>query len=291
MSHKNPDLTFSHLTNEELLQASDGELSPNRMAEVQAHLASCWTCRARKSDIDGAIADFVRAHRQTLNPEIPPIDAPRAMLRARLGAQASATPSRRWQQIFRLQSPVFVVVCVCAVAVACLLIAQMLSHHAVRRAANIDSSVRILPNSRLTPGATRQISISDVCSMSHEEVIADVSPMLRQQVLHEYDVPDAGPGDYEIDYLIAPGLGGTGDIRNLWPQPYGLGVWNARVKDELEERLHQMVCEGQLDLSTAQRDIATDWIAAYKKYFHTDRPLPLQSELDGRNYPGYLPVM
>ncbi len=30
-----------------------------------------------------------------------------------------------------------------------------------------------------------------------------------------------------------------------------------------------MVCSGKLDLSTAQRDIATDWIAAYKKYFHT----------------------
>ena len=31
--------------------------------------------------------------------------------------------------------------------------------------------------------------------------------------------------------------------------------------------------EGKLDLATAQRDIATDWIAAYKNYFHTDRPL------------------
>jgi hypothetical protein len=46
------------------------------------------------------------------------------------------------------------------------------------------------------------------------------------------------------------------------------------VKDALEDRLHSMVCEGKLDLRTAQRDIATDWIAAYKKYFHTDRPLP-----------------
>jgi len=31
-------------------------------------------------------------------------------------------------------------------------------------------------------------------------------------------------------------------------------------------------------LSTAKRDIATDWIAAYKKYFHSDRPLEI-SEL------------
>jgi hypothetical protein len=42
------------------------------------------------------------------------------------------------------------------------------------------------------------------------------------------------------------------------------------VKDDLEERLHEMVCTGQLDLTTAQRDIATEWIAASKKYFRTD---------------------
>jgi hypothetical protein len=34
-----------------------------------------------------------------------------------------------------------------------------------------------------------------------------------------------------------------------------------------------MVCAGTVELSTAQKDIAGDWIAAYKKYFHTDKPL------------------
>jgi hypothetical protein len=48
---------------------------------------------------------------------------------------------------------------------------------------------------------------------------------------------------------------------------------NARVKHELEDRLHEMVCNGELDLSTAERVISTEWIVAYKKYFHTDRPL------------------
>jgi hypothetical protein len=28
-----------------------------------------------------------------------------------------------------------------------------------------------------------------------------------------------------------------------------------------------------LDLAEAQRAIASNWIAAYKKYFHTDEPL------------------
>jgi hypothetical protein len=102
---------------------------------------------------------------------------------------------------------------------------------------------------------------------------------LRQEIFQEYGIEAPRADDYEIDYLIAPGLGGTEDIHNLWPEPYKSPAWNARVKDALEEQLHQLVCAGRLDLPTAQRDIATDWIAAYKKYFHTDAPLALRSDL------------
>ena len=81
------------------------------------------------------------------------------------------------------------------------------------------------------------------------------------------------PGDYELDYLITPELGGASDRENLWPERYGSRVWNARVKDDLERLLPRMVCEGRLELAVAQRDIAADWIAAYKKYFHASAPL------------------
>jgi hypothetical protein len=57
-------------------------------------------------------------------------------------------------------------------------------------------------------------------------------------------------------------------------------VWNAHVKDQLEDRLHEMVCRGDVDLATAQRDISTDWIAAYRKYFHADRPVEDGSSMD-----------
>jgi hypothetical protein len=127
--------------------------------------------------------------------------------------------------------------------------------------------------------ATRRVAVSDVCSMPHEEVVGEVSTSLRQEVFQEYGIVNAHADDYEIDYLIAPGLGGVEDIHNLWPEPYRSRAWNARVKDTLEERLHELVCAGKLDLATAQHEIATDWIAAYKKYFHTDRPLSLRSHL------------
>jgi len=39
------------------------------------------------------------------------------------------------------------------------------------------------------------------------------------------------------------------------------------VKDKLENRLHAMVCRGEISLEDAQHEIATDWVAAYRKYF------------------------
>ncbi|HTT63562.1 MAG TPA: hypothetical protein VMG35_17020, partial [Bryobacteraceae bacterium] len=77
---------------------------------------------------------------------------------------------------------------------------------------------------------------------------------------------------YEVDYLVTPALGGADDIHNLWPESYS-AEWNAQVKDALEDRLRDLVCDGSLDLGKAQREIATDWIATYKKYFQTDKPL------------------
>ncbi len=38
------------------------------------------------------------------------------------------------------------------------------------------------------------------------------------------------------------------------------------MKDKLEDRLHALVCAGKVPLAVAQREIATDWIAAYQKY-------------------------
>jgi hypothetical protein len=44
------------------------------------------------------------------------------------------------------------------------------------------------------------------------------------------------------------------------------------MKDCLEDRLHALVCAGQMPLDEAQRAIAEDWIAAYQRYV-TPEPL------------------
>jgi hypothetical protein len=161
-------------------------------------------------------------------------------------------------------------------ALVCGLILRSAPHRADASVAPLERAA--LPERTLTPGATRSVAMSDVCSMEHEEVVREVSDSMRQEVFQEYGIVNARSNDYEIDYLIAPGLGGTEDIHNLWPQPFTSGTWNAYVKDALEERLHQLVCSGNLDLRTAQHDISVDWIAAYKKYFHTETPLSRSSD-------------
>jgi hypothetical protein len=76
----------------------------------------------------------------------------------------------------------------------------------------------------------------------------------------------ANPACYEEDHLISLELGG--DPRspdNLWPEPW-FGAWNAHIKDTLENKLHTMVCSGDIGLREAQQAISTDWVAAYRKY-------------------------
>jgi hypothetical protein len=270
-----------HLSDQEMLLAADGELSPRRAAKVHAHLTACWGCRGRMAEIEGSIAAFARAHRQTLDPRLPSISGPRALLGARLAALASKHEASSCWPFLNLTAATRCA----AIIVAAVLVAVLAGRFVVRRSTPpgpnsvvVAFERDVLPDHSLTPGVTRRVTvISDVCSMAHEEVVGEVSASLRREVFQRYGIAAAHASDYEIDYLIAPGLGGVEAIGNLWPEPYTSRTWNAHVKDDLEERLHEMVCDGELDLSAAQRDIATDWIAAYKKYFHTSKPVPRSS--------------
>lgn len=128
-----------------------------------------------------------------------------------------------------------------------------------------------MPDSRLTPGATIVLNREAVCSTANVKN-KRVPVVLERKLLDEYGIRGAAPQAYEVDYLVTPALGGADDIRNLWPQSFSAD-WNAHVKDQLEDHLREMVCSGELELTEAQREIARNWISAYKKYFHTDRPL------------------
>jgi len=257
----------SHLSDQELLLAADGELPPAQAGQAASHLAECWTCRVRKGEIEEAIRDFVHAYRGSLDPLLPSPAGPRALLKARLAENASVSNGsrRKWFQFPGLRY---------AGAIVLGAVLALLIHF--RPAFQSRQALHIVPVSfpepSLTPGAILAVNRDQIC-VAKRPKNRIVPASLQRQVFEEYGIPGAEPRAYEVDYLITPALGGAEDIRNLWPQSYSSAVWNARVKDALEDRLHDLVCDGELDLSTAQQDISADWIAAYKKYFHTDKPL------------------
>ena len=94
----------------------------------------------------------------------------------------------------------------------------------------------------------------------------DYTYRLKREQLREWGYSDQQTRDYEEDHLIPLELGGNPTSpQNLWPEPRH-GPWNARVKDRLENYLHGEVCAGRMPLEEAQREIAADWIGAYRKY-------------------------
>lgn len=262
----------SHLSDQELLQAVDGELSPRESGRVQSHLAACWACRVRQQEIETAIGEFVRLQRQDFNLRIPPADGPRALLKAQLAQHAGPERISRlpWLRSVSLRFGWAVM----AVVLAAATVTSFVFRTYVVRAPARFTAVTV-PNPRLTPGATVLLSQREIC----REASVNNKPVpiaLQQKVFDEYGIRTAEPRAYEVDYLITPALGGADDIHNLWPESSSATVWNAQVKDALEDHLRNMVCEGQLDLATAQHEIASNWIEAYKKYFHTERPVAEQ---------------
>jgi len=258
----------AHLSDEELLLFSDQELPTRQAARVREHVAQCESCRGRLTELESASACFADLHQQEFQAQSFHSLHARNLLKARLSG--SGTRRATFWNVMTQQ-----------VAGACLALLLVVGgiwtvRHTVRGGTSLDATKTeaiALPRRTLTPGSTRAVQVADLCSNQELGNDPPVSPSLEQAVFREYGVPASSRKDYELDYLITPELGGVDSIQNLWPQPHS-SIWNARVKDQLEDQLHQLVCQGKVQLATAQSDIASDWIAAYKRYFNTDKPQP-----------------
>jgi hypothetical protein len=250
-----------HLSDQILLLAAEGELSVRETAQVNDHLAACPACRARRREIADAISEFTRDYRRSLDSEIPPPEGPRALLRAQLAERSrgvrSVSPKFSW-----------------AIAgfAAMLALAVYLASPWWMADQHVSAARLMIPDPGLTPGATILMTRDQVCRATSIKN-KPVSSAVEREVLKEYGIGTSRARTYEVDYLITPALGGADDIHNLWPESYEAIVWNAHIKDQLEDYLRDRVCAGTLDLATAQRDLAVNWIDAYKRYFHTEQPL------------------
>jgi hypothetical protein len=264
-----------HVKDEELLLYSDGEMRPGSSGDITAHLEFCTQCRARLKELENTLAEAGEAHRAVWAAELPTGAGWEALLKARLAELAAQKRENVWMPFARAVLAGSGRTAVLASVGIVLFFVVAIRWHGFETAGPIAASIGRgeKPDFRLTPGATVPVTQSEVCDAAAARTAPAVPVSLRRRVFEEYGVRPPQPDAYEVDFLITPELGGATDIRNLWPEPYQDTVWNAHVKDQLENRLHVMVCQGDVDLATAQRDISRDWIAAYRKYFHADRPV------------------
>jgi hypothetical protein len=139
-----------------------------------------------------------------------------------------------------------------------------------------------MPTPGLTPGVALHVTVAQVCITGYAASVRNVPGSEKEAVYARYGVAHV-PYQHEVDHLISLEIGGSNDIRNLWPEPYA-GRWGARTKDVLENKLHDLVCSRRLSLATAQRQEATNWVAAYLRYVGGESP---PSESGGSSTGGY----
>jgi hypothetical protein len=121
-----------------------------------------------------------------------------------------------------------------------------------------------LPDPHCTPGAVNpsvtQATIGrTICVPGWTKTVRPPESITEREKLGSmkaYGDADSAH-NYEYDHLVSLELGGAvNDARNLWPEPGG----SPNPKDTVEDRLHRMVCDGQMRLARAQHIIATQWV-------------------------------
>jgi hypothetical protein len=142
-----------------------------------------------------------------------------------------------------------------------LLALLLITTGAVQAQATHVGSDSLYPDPTLTPGAAFDgVTADQVCIPGYSRRVRNVTSAERAQVYAEYGTVDVRGAD-EVDHFIPLELGGSNDITNLWPEPYGAP--GAHEKDRVENYLHEPVCSGALALGDAQQMITSDWYAVY----------------------------
>lgn len=121
-----------------------------------------------------------------------------------------------------------------------------------------------LPDPACTPGAidpavTQANIASTICRSGYTTTVRPSSSdtgrwKIRTYVFYGLDTATSG----EYDHLVSLELGGANSTSNLWIEPGKI----PNPKDQVENRLHDEVCAGQITLATAQQEIASDWTTA-----------------------------
>jgi hypothetical protein len=127
------------------------------------------------------------------------------------------------------------------------------------------------PDRRCSPGAYySKLTKAVLCSADFTTTkVRYVPQSVKYTVEGEYGMEQKKwGGALEIDHIVSLELGGSNEIANLFPE--GLYAHPGyKIKDKLENKLHDLVCAGKIGLRSVQRAITTDWQALYQKVYGT----------------------
>lgn len=134
-----------------------------------------------------------------------------------------------------------------------------------------------LPDPNCTPGAVdARVTQADIgatiCRSGYTSSVRPPESMTEPAKYRSMDTYGAAgsAGRYEYDHLVPLELGGSSDVRNLWPEPNqgspsqfdSTDSFGINAKDGVEDRLKDAVCAGQVALAAARQAIAGDWTTA-----------------------------
>ena len=126
-----------------------------------------------------------------------------------------------------------------------------------------------LPDPSCTPGdadprVTQDNVHSTICRRGYTRAVRpplQESHRLKVALTRAYGIGNVPFSKVELDHLIPLSLGGSSDVKNLWPQ-FRSGPASVDDKDAIGSSLNRKVCSGQLSLRAAQRAMATNWRTA-----------------------------
>jgi hypothetical protein len=73
-------------------------------------------------------------------------------------------------------------------------------------------------------------------------------------------------GTAKSAHIISLEFGGSNDTANLYPEKASPGP-GFHVKDKLENKVDDLVCDGTMTLRSVQKQIAANWQALYRRVF------------------------
>ena len=121
----------------------------------------------------------------------------------------------------------------------------------------------------VNPDVTQDTIAQTICAPGYTKSVRpapDFTSDVKRTLIERAGLNPVSAQYYELDYVIPLALGGHPTDRQNFALQVLEGKNGARRKDRIEAKLQCLVCSGHVTIADAQREILTDWQAAYQRH-------------------------